>query len=251
MEANPALPAPCRSLPRTAAWHCAPRSPSAVRPAAAAWLCAPRAASWPRCGSRRCCGPDCRRRGGWGSQAAARSPAAAASQPARRVPGPAKPPTSARHRPTSAGCAAARAGLQVERVAKAGGLYQNFTSSQALGYLDGTLPGGALAAPPAAGAAGQQLERWQLVRHSHGSAAGCCARQPPATAMGSRFRWHIARPHRPAAAAASSPRQLLSLSSCRCRRLGPAPSACPSSRPAIHPLPLPPPACLPARRLWL
>lgn len=30
---------------------------------------------------------------------------------------------------------------KVERVAKAGGLYQNFTSSQALGYLDGTLPG--------------------------------------------------------------------------------------------------------------
>lgn len=33
--------------------------------------------------------------------------------------------------------------LQVERVAKAGGLYKNFTSGQALGYLDGTLPGGA------------------------------------------------------------------------------------------------------------
>jgi len=30
---------------------------------------------------------------------------------------------------------------KVERVAKAGGLYKNFTSSQALGYLDGTLPG--------------------------------------------------------------------------------------------------------------
>jgi len=30
---------------------------------------------------------------------------------------------------------------KVERVAKAGGLYKNFTSGQALGYLDGTLPG--------------------------------------------------------------------------------------------------------------
>ena len=45
-----------------------------------------------------------------------------------------------------AGTAAAAPGLihlQVERVQKAGGLYQNFTSSQALSYLDGTLPGGA------------------------------------------------------------------------------------------------------------
>ncbi len=50
---------------------------------------------------------------------------------------------------------------QVERVAKVGGLYKNFTSGQALSYLDGTLPGGACssscipacAAVPAAAAA--------------------------------------------------------------------------------------------------
>lgn len=39
---------------------------------------------------------------------------------------------------------------QVERVAKVGGLYKNFTSGQALSYLDGTLPGGASTAAAAA-----------------------------------------------------------------------------------------------------
>lgn len=62
------------------------------------------------------------------------------------------PPTSARRRCepstlTPAACPADRLPAcccpQVERVAKVGGLYKNFTSGQALSYLDGTLPGGA------------------------------------------------------------------------------------------------------------
>ena len=51
---------------------------------------------------------------------------------------------------------------QVERVAKSGGpLYKNFTSGQALTYLDGTLPGGAwlwqLVQGPGAGPMQEQL----------------------------------------------------------------------------------------------
>lgn len=60
------------------------------------------------------------------STPARRCPAAGLAWGPRAAPKPAVPPLP-----------------QVERVAKVGGLYKNFTSGQALSYLDGTLPGGA------------------------------------------------------------------------------------------------------------
>lgn len=138
---------PCRSpLPSAAAWWARGRRSPAV-PAAAAWWCALRAPTWPRCvptplapsGHRQCAAAG---RG-------ANAPNADASPPPPR----ADPSTPAPlHEPApgpawASPCRRARCPQppQVERVAKAGGLYKNFTSGQALSYLDGTLPGGACA----------------------------------------------------------------------------------------------------------
>lgn len=117
-----------RSLPPSRAWRLAPCS---LAPSAAAWWCGLRARTWPRCapcppaGSPM--GPDCAAAG----PAAPPTPPAHRSFHARRRLG--RRPPAAALRPTP----------QVERVAKVGGLYKNFTSGQALSYLDGTLPGGA------------------------------------------------------------------------------------------------------------
>lgn len=71
----------------------------------------------------------------WGRPTPGRPPRRRLSTLPRLAPPPPPPaPRSRRRR---------RRRSQVERVAKVGGLYKNFTSGQALTYLDGTLPGGA------------------------------------------------------------------------------------------------------------
>jgi hypothetical protein len=74
-----------------------------------------------------------------------RSPAPPAS--AARAPAARPPPPRCRGAARAHPRAPSRTRPQVERVQKAGGLYLNFASDQSVGYLNGTLPGGA---PPAA-----------------------------------------------------------------------------------------------------